>query len=181
MTIWSLVMSKLGLCQCVAMLTRHSEQPDLWCAASPPLSLTISAPAQARPGLCLKPAQYRPIRTKWWLRLSNQSPEYWGQLRPPNITAPSQSPAPSTAGRLANQSKTDWELCQPLIEQCLWSCDWVVADWDGSQSVYTSDSRAKLEVTRSQLSKWHCYHISSIKHETFKHGFEDIDSSHSLC
>ena len=140
---------RLGLCQCVAMLTRHSEQPDLWCAASPPLSLTISASAQARSGLCLKPAQYRPIRTKWWHRLTNQSPEYWGQLRPPHITAPSQSPAPSTAGRLADKSEADWELCQPMTAQCLWSGDWVVADWDGSQSVYTSDSRAQLEVTRS--------------------------------
>ena len=36
-----------------------------------------------------------------------------------------------------------------MTAQCLVSGDWVVADWDGSQSVYTSDSRAQLEVTRS--------------------------------
>ena len=113
--------------------------------------LPISASAQARSSLCLKtPAQYWPIRRQSWRQLTNRRPADWGQHPTLLITAPSQSPAPSTAGRLANQSKTDWELCQPLMEQCLWSCDWVLADWDGSQSVYTSDSRAQLEVTQSQ-------------------------------
>ena len=138
----------VGLWQCVAMLlTRHPKQPDLCCvgaSASQPQPRPDPASA-SRHQLSTGQSEDRagghwPIRGQ---QTEASTQHFWSPL-PASLRLRQQ-----LGGSLTNQRRV--QDCVGKWEDSV--CDhvtWVEADWDGSQSDYTSYCRAQLEVTQSQ-------------------------------